>query len=148
MKFDESNIKRVVVDTNILVSGFGKQITPPVQVIDAWHRNQFILLTSPRLINETQLVLERSVIQASFSVSDQQIDRFLKQLRRKSVVTPGRIEVDAIRNDPSDNMILSCALEGRANYIVTGDKKHLLPLKEYEGIQIVTAREFVDILQR
>ena len=45
--------------------------------------------------------------------------------------------------DPSDEMILECALAGEADYIVTGDKKHLLPLREYCGVQIVNAAEFL-----
>ena len=50
--------------------------------------------------------------------------------------------------DPDDEMILECALAGEADYIVTGDKKHLLPLREYRGVQIINAAEFLQLVAK
>lgn len=47
------------------------------------------------------------------------------------------------KNDPSDNRILECAITAEADYIVTGDKNHLLPLKRYKNIRILSPSEFL-----
>jgi len=58
-----------------------------------------------------------------------------------SVVKPQK-RIEAVPGDESDNRILECAVESKADYIVSGDKRHLLPLKEYEGIKIVSPAQF------
>ncbi|MBL8156995.1 MAG: hypothetical protein JNM70_22670 [Anaerolineae bacterium] len=63
-------------------------------------------------------------------------------------MTRGVAVVDRITDDPSDNMILACGLEARADTIVSGDSQHLLPLKVFEGIPIVTPGEFVQRFQQ
>lgn len=55
--------------------------------------------------------------------------------------------LDAVPDDPDDNMVLECAIEGRAQYIITGDK-HLLVLKKFRHIQIVSANDFLKILSQ
>jgi putative PIN family toxin of toxin-antitoxin system len=55
--------------------------------------------------------------------------------------------LDAVPRDPEDNMVLECAIEGRADYIVSGDKD-LLVLKEFRGIRIVTASEFLSVADK
>jgi predicted nucleic acid-binding protein len=54
--------------------------------------------------------------------------------------------LNVIITDPDDNMVLECAVVGHANYIVTGDKKHLLPLQNYQGIEIVNAANFLSLM--
>jgi len=61
-------------------------------------------------------------------------------------MVPGRLEIAAVARDPDDDAILACAKEGKANYIVTGDKD-LLDLDVFEGIPIVSARKFLSILR-
>ena len=70
----------------------------------------------------------------------------LRLLVEETELTPGPLQVDAIPADPADNMVLACAVEGHANYIVSGDT-HLLSLREYAGIPIITARAFLEILE-
>jgi predicted nucleic acid-binding protein len=53
---------------------------------------------------------------------------------------------NVIENDPADNHILACAVSGNADVIVSGDKRHLLPLKEYEAIPIVRPADFLRML--
>ena len=63
-------------------------------------------------------------------------------------MTAGTYDVATITQDPDDNMVLACALEGHATHIVTKDKQSLLPLKEYHGIRIVQPHQFLDLLTR
>ena len=59
----------------------------------------------------------------------------------------GKLKVDKIKEDPGDNKFLSCAVEGNAHYIVTGDG-YLLKLMSFQGIQIITPKQFLIEFQR
>jgi uncharacterized protein len=59
------------------------------------------------------------------------------------VVTPG-IVLDIVKADPDDNAVLECAVWAEVDVVVTGDKAHLLPLKAFRGIDIITPRQFVE----
>jgi len=54
------------------------------------------------------------------------------------------IVIDAVVKNPADNLILECAIWGDANFLVTGDKAHLLPLDPFRGIRIVRPRQFLE----
>ena len=56
--------------------------------------------------------------------------------------------VRAVPDDPKDDPIIATAVAAKADYLVTGDRAHLLPIGQYEGIRIVSPREFFDILPR
>ena len=73
------------------------------------------------------------------------LDGLIESLLLDAELTPGRLAVHVITRDPSDNMFLTCAVEGRADYIVSGDQD-LLTVQSYQGIPIVTAAEFLRIL--
>ena len=62
------------------------------------------------------------------------------------IVIPKR-KITAVKDDPDDDKIIECAVEGKVNYIITQDN-HLLKLKDFEGIRIVTPKEFLDILKK
>lgn len=59
----------------------------------------------------------------------------------------GNHRVTIFVSDPTDEKFLSCAVEAKADAVVTGEKRHLLPLKSYQDIPIITPRECVEILQ-
>jgi predicted nucleic acid-binding protein len=61
------------------------------------------------------------------------------------ITTPGTVP-EVIAADPADNQILACALSGKAHVIVSGDRRHLLQLKEYKGITIVRPVDFLRVL--
>lgn len=75
--------------------------------------------------------------------SSEKRERFMRFIKNASE----RVLVETVATesrDPDDNMFLALALDGRANVLITGDKKHLLPLNPYKGIQIVTPRAYAD----
>ena len=138
---------KVVVDTNLIVSGTATTSTVPYHLLESWRNNEYILLTSPPILEEVKDVLNRP--HKGFTITPEQIKSFIYTLSTRTIVTPGTLEVDVIPNDPDDNKFIACAIEGSASHIVTGDQKHLLPLKECRGIQIVSARRFLeDFLQK
>ena len=69
----------------------------------------------------------------------------MNYLRNFAEVAPGLLSLDAVSDDPKDNHILAAALETACEYIVSGDR-HLLDLHEFQGIHIVTPREFLTLL--
>ncbi|MBI5452436.1 putative toxin-antitoxin system toxin component, PIN family [Candidatus Gottesmanbacteria bacterium] len=135
---------RVVVDTNLIISGATTSGTIPSELIESWRRDEYILVTSPQIIEEVKEVLNRPKIKKQFSFTSKEIDKLIESLTTKAFVTPGTLEVDVIKDDPDDNKFIACAIEGSATHIISGDKKHVLSLEEYQGIKIVTARTFLE----
>jgi len=77
-----------------------------------------------------------------------EIDAFVTVLRDLATVVAGRYDVALVARDPADNPVLACALEGGAGFVVTDDRKHLLPLKVvrlagHAAVQIVSPGAFV-----
>ena len=137
---------RAVIDTNILVSGSIKKGSPPAKVLYAWRRGRFILVTSQSILNEVSRVLNYRKIKTKYHLKKKDIEELLFALYLASDLTPDRLKVKVITQDPEDNKFIACALEGRADYIVSGDE-HLLKIKEYKGTKIITAYQFLKVIK-
>ncbi|MCL6478654.1 MAG: hypothetical protein K6T65_09580 [Peptococcaceae bacterium] len=70
----------------------------------------------------------------------------LDDLSAFAFFTPEDLELTAVPEDPSDDKYLICAIEGKAEYIISGDH-HLLDLGNWEGIRVITARDFLELLK-
>lgn len=130
---------RVVLDTNVLVSaiiGHGK----PRRLL-RWVLRHHIAVSSIELIAELSDVLARE----KFSLTERQTTRFLAIYMRRSDVVGVRRRIDVVREDPDDNIVLEAAVNGSAEFVVTGDK-HLLGLREFEDVRIITADEALKVL--
>ena len=138
---------RVVLDTNQFVSNVLVRQGLPAQVLDAWRRREFLLITSPFIIAEIRSTLSYPRIRRKYPLTDDDVERLVTLLEQDALVVPDELDATgAIPADPTDDMVLACAVEGQADLIVSGDH-HLLSLGEYQGIPIVTAREFLERLQ-
>ncbi len=139
---------RVVLDTNQFVSSVLVRQGLPAQVLDAWRRREFLLITSPSIIAEIRSTLSYPRIRRKYALTDDDVERLVTLLEQDALVVPGEIDATGttIPTDPADEMVLACAVEGQADLIVSGDH-HLRDLGEYQGIPIVTAREFLERLQ-
>jgi predicted nucleic acid-binding protein len=97
------------------------------------------LHASPFILGEVDPILREK-----FGWEEERAGRAVAQVRR---VVGGIHEppesVTVIEDDPTDNRILECALAAEAEFIVTGDKKHLLPLGSFRGVSIVGSRDFL-----
>lgn len=130
-----------VLDTNVLVSSAlpGSRLRP---LIDAWQRGRCRLLISPEIFDEYLRVLTYP----KFQLSSDDIRRILERdVMPYSEMVRVTSHVDVVKADPADNKFLACAIDGKADAIVSGDH-HLLNLKTYQKIPIVTAREFLNRL--
>jgi putative PIN family toxin of toxin-antitoxin system len=136
---------RAVCDSNVLVSGFIAHAGTPYEIIAAWQRGVFVLLTSRAIIAEVTTVLGRPFFREQRHVSDEDIADIDDLMQSDAVVVDPSERLRAVATDPDDDRILECALSGEADYIISGDH-HLLALGTYQDIPIVTARYFLDLL--
>jgi len=133
---------RAVIDTNLFISGlFGKD-SLSAKLQDLWINQEFELVTSIEIIKEVSRVLRYPRIKKRFHPKDETLKRFFRLVFRKAVITKDIYKTDRIADDPSDNKFLACALEGKADFIVSRDQ-HLRNLKQFHGIKIIDASTFV-----
>jgi uncharacterized protein len=135
---------RVVVDTNIIVSGLFWQ-GPPKQLYQSLVSGHFDLLLTELLLDELRDVVTREKFEARFAAIGFSPSQFLIQYEANAIIVESAdIPVDAVR-DPKDRAVLACAVGGEADYVVSGDKD-LLVLGHYQSIPIITAVQFLDIV--
>lgn len=129
------------MDTNVLVSaliGKGK----PGALWRAALERRFTPVTSMELLEELLGVLERKKFE---DMGKKQVERFVRQIIRISVITPVKSSYKVVREDPEDDVVINTAYAGRAKYIVTGDS-HLLKIAAFKGIKIVSIGSFLEML--
>ncbi len=137
----ESKTKpRVVIDTNVFVSGLtfkGK----PREVLDLVWRGDIEAYISPFILRELEETLKKD-----FSWDRDQIKHTIEKIKAKAILVHPKSKVSVIKEKDDDNRILECAIEERVQYLISGDRKHLLPLKEYQGTKILSPAEFLRLL--
>jgi putative PIN family toxin of toxin-antitoxin system len=136
---------KIVLDTNVLVSGIIGKTGTPAKILDGWLAGRFKLITSPELLSEITEVLHYPHIQQKYGLSESDIDAFLISIVSFGIMTPGELELLLIEDDPDDDKVLAAAVEGGADYIVSGDN-HLRGLKAYQGITIISPAEFIGMI--
>jgi len=139
-------VVKVVFDTNIIISGLIANSGAPYEILETWRRGDVISLTSEAIIDEVIEVLQRPFFRDKRHITQSDIARIKHALKTDAVVVSPKASLEVVGKDPDDNRILECALEGGADYLVSGDH-HLLDLKRFRGMQIVTARQFLAILK-
>ncbi len=135
---------KVVLDTNVLVSALHFGGKPRTIMVYAHGRTtyRFDLFLSPFILNELSRILSEK-----FFWSVPRLERATQILVKWGDVVSTRKSISVIAAHNDDNRILECAVKAQANLIVSGDK-HLLNLKEYEGIKIMTPAQFLKILEK
>jgi hypothetical protein len=137
--------KKVVLDTNILISALLKPKSKARGIYRLVLRGEIELYTSVDLISELSRVLEYP----KFKFEKLEKEVFLKNLARVAVILANsKLKVNVIKEDPSDNKFLECAVEAKADYLISGDNEHLLPLRNFQGIKIISASEFLKLYQK
>lgn len=129
-----------VFDTNIILSALG-WAGKPHECVQMARTGVVDSVTCRELLEELADKLQSKL---SFS-HEQTLSTLVDLLAFQRVVTiTGQIA--AVPADPADNKVLECALIGGATHLITGDRRHLLPLGVFHGIHIVTAAEFLSIV--
>ncbi len=137
---------RAVLDANVLVSAVIKREGKPGQIISR-AVPEFTWLTSESILAETAEVLPRRHIQAKYGkwVTPAHQADFVATAQAVAETVIVQTRLSAVPKDVDDNLVLACAVDGRADYLVTGDPD-LLSLKVFAGIKIVTPAQFLKVL--
>ena len=135
---------RIVLDTNVLISALLVQKSKPAQLLTAWRRGAFELLTCEPQLAEIREVTRRPALRAL--IRPALAGELVNQLRSMTVWIDGLPPVDR-SPDPFDNFLLSMAEGGQADVLVSGDKRGVLALKSHGTCRIVTVRQFVLMLK-
>lgn len=128
---------KIVVDTNVFISGvfFGGT---PRQVLQAVTTDKVEAFATSEIVDEYNEIVDELLGEYCSRLDKKGLTRFIMKLKIIDSVT----QTDICR-DPDDNKFLSCAVDSKSLYIVSGDKD-LLILKKYEDVGIITAKEFCD----
>lgn len=134
---------RVVLDTNIFISALFWKGNPN-EILKKCYRGELQLLVSGDMLNEVEGILVR---EKKFELTRGEIAEHLEIIKLNSELLEPKIKINVIKEDLEDNKFLECAVTGKADYIVSGDR-HLLNLKKFRGIKILSSLEFLRIIKR
>lgn len=133
---------RLVVDTNVVVSAFLWQGTPG-RLLEMAGEKQVRLFTSRALLDELADVLGRKKLAKSVAATGLTAPQMLAAYRKVITLVTARQLPQRVSPDADDDAVLAAAQAAKADLIVSGDRKHLLILKRFEGIPIVTVAQAV-----
>jgi putative PIN family toxin of toxin-antitoxin system len=131
------------LDANSLASAALTEITPPGQILDACFEGWFDLILSEHIISELRRALGNRYFTARRT--PEQISDFIRRVTSRATIVPLTVTVQGVASHPEDDLVLATAVSGHADFLVTGDRQ-LLRLGTYEGVVIVTPRDFLAML--
>ncbi len=127
---------KVVLDNNVFISAlFWKGA--PYQIFRKILEGAILNSVSPQILKELkERLLEK------FKLPPEKVKEFLEIIIFNSQIVYPKKKVNIVKKDPSDNKIIECALEVKASFVISGDR-HLLEIKEYKRIKIISPKEFL-----
>ena len=131
---------RVVLDTGILIAALITVNTPPAYCYKAWRKKRFELITSEWQLDEFRRVSRYPKLRDYINPAE--AEHMVNGLRRRATVYESLPTVDLCK-DPDDNPVLAMALESKADFLVTGDKRDLLSMRRIGETPIVSAAAFL-----
>ena len=140
MKLEKKN---VILDTNILISASINNEGFPAQIIRLMAMGKITNYTTYDIIEEVKKVFEKVHIKNAVTGKDKEF--LIKGFIDRSIIIIPRFNEKVINEDPSDDKFINCALTSKSN-IVSGDS-HLLKMRKYKGITIMSAKEFLESLK-
>jgi hypothetical protein len=135
-------VLRAVLDANVIISALIQPKGASGQILTRlFDADSFELIVSPAILAELRRSLSYPKVRKYIKSSDEDLDLWVASLELIAQPVDGNIRIHAVAEDPD----IEAAVEGLAQFLVPGDK-HLLSLKSYENIRIVTPRVFRDLL--
>lgn len=135
---------RAVIDTNLIVSYLLSQGETLSRLIDLWEDDCFVYVTSHEILREIEEVVNHPQLRPHMK-GDPEV--LLKLIKNDALITPGDLVLTGVCRDPKDDKFIACAVEGEADFIVTGDKD-LLDLDTYENVKMIRVHDFVQFLDK
>jgi putative PIN family toxin of toxin-antitoxin system len=136
---------KVVLDTNILVSGTF-WTGDSYKILKKIDEKELELFISKEISEEYYETLNSDYITDKTIRKNLSVNEIVVKIINNAIFIVPSQKFNEIKDDPDDNIILECAIEGNVDYIVSQDK-HLLKLKEFKDIKIITPEEFLKILK-
>ena len=135
---------RAVLDANIVVGFLLTKGHITSSIFEYWEHKTFTLLVSDEIVQEFSDVLDRLIKKDLIRTADAK--NLLRKINRnaKKIKIRSKLKVSL---DKKDDRYIECAKDGKADYIVSRDKKHLLNLVKFRGTKIITPGEFLEILK-
>jgi putative PIN family toxin of toxin-antitoxin system len=138
---------KAVLDSSVLISAFLTPLGTPGRLLDAAEGGAFVLCLSREILTETaDALLLDPKLQERYAFDQAAVAEFCDGFASSAQMVADLPELKAVPGDPKDDPIVATAVAAKADYLVTGDRRHLLPLREYQGIRIVTPRQFLEKL--
>ena len=135
--------KRVVLDTNVVISAGLSREGIPAKIFKLLMNGSIDNFTTKEIIDEIKTVFARS----KFKNADRKYLRFIAlNFEKASIILNPEDRLQIVHEDPSDDKFFEVSLAGNVEFIISGDA-HLLRLKEFNGIKILTPREFLEIMK-
>ncbi|MBU0614684.1 MAG: putative toxin-antitoxin system toxin component, PIN family [Nanoarchaeota archaeon] len=137
---------KVTLDTNILISGtfWNGDSFKIMNLID---NKKIESILSKEIIKEYIMVMDSDEIAEKVEHKDLVVSKVIQKVMTNSKIVDPKRKIHLVIDDPDDDKFIETAVEGRVDYIISNDK-HLLKIKEFEGIKIVKADEFLNIFEQ
>ncbi len=135
---------KITVDTNILISATF-WLGNPHKIIKKVEERALDLVLSTDILREFEEIMRQDKFQLKLKNADITINEVVGKYMEISELVDISGRVKAVKSDPDDDKVLECAVNGKADFVVSGDR-HLLELEAYCGIRIITAKEMLKII--
>lgn len=136
---------RAVFDTNIFISASlsKNKNSPTRELLERWKQNQFTLVICDQIVKEMiEILIKRNTSEKEIS------DQVLALTRSAEWVEIPEDKIENLLSDPDDNVVIACAIKGEANYLITYDPHFDSLDGEYQGVKIVKAIPFLEVLRK
>jgi putative PIN family toxin of toxin-antitoxin system len=139
-------MKKAVLDSSVLVSAFLSPGGTPAMLLACAQRGTFTIHLSSEILEKTTRALLRPRTMRRYRHAASDVAEYQLFLAEATEAVTDLPTLRAVPLDPKDDVIVATAVRADADYLVTGDRRHLVALGEYEGVRIVTPRQFLELL--
>lgn len=141
---------KALLDTNVLASGLASFKHPnrkPAQLLHAWRAGLFELCISEHVLIELKGTLNKPYFKSKLTSED--IEEAIVLLSEECTLTKATTTVKGVATHPEDDLVISAAVSGKVDYLVTGDRPLLRKVgKAYKGVKLVTPNDFLEELKK
>lgn len=138
---------KAVIDTSVMLSVAFPRGELAKELRNMIADEAFVMVTSKEIMTELYRVIHYPRILKQFKPSKDDIDDFIGMVMEKALITRGKYSLRKASADPTDDMFLACAMEAKADYIVSRDP-HLRNLKHFHGVKILDVKAFVEKVRK